>query len=115
MSFNVTGALLSKPVKLTGATATVILTATKRTTILSVICAEIGGDTPNLTVELYDGSTSYYLRNALAMSANEVVVFDNEFVLPLGWSLRVTSSGASGEVDVLCNYLNPDATAQGQR
>jgi len=115
MSFTVSGGLLSKPVKLTGNSVTEILVATKRTTILSVICAEIGAATPNLTVELYDttNTTSYYLRFALAMTAKQVVVLNDEFVLPQGWKLRVTSSNASGQVDVLVNYLNPDATSLG--
>lgn len=115
MSYNVNGVLASTPTKLTDATATTVLDTSKRTTVLSIICTEWGGNTPNLTIDLYDGTTTIYLRNALAMTAKQTFVFNDEFVLAQNQVLRVTSSDASGEVDVLVNYLNPDATAQGQR
>jgi hypothetical protein len=116
MSFNITGgAIVTEDTKLTDDTATVVLSKPKRTTVLSVVCTEIGGNTPNLTIEKYDGSASVYLRNALAMTAKQTFVFNEPFVLGQNQALRVTSSHASGLVDVLVNYLNPDATALGQR
>lgn len=115
MSYNVTGVIATKPTKLSDNTATTVLGTSKRTTVLSIVCTEWGNGTPTVTIDLYDGTTTYYLRNALAMTAKQTITFDTEFVLAQNQVLRVTSSDASGEVDVLVNYLNPDATAQGQR
>ena len=67
---------------------------------------ENNGGTPNLTVEIYDGTTSFYLTaasllwNARAMTAKQGVLFDAGYVIPLGSKLRVTSSDASGRMDV---------------
>lgn len=115
MSFTLTGgSILTKAAKLTTTDATALYTADKRTTILSIICAEIAGSTPNLTIELYDGLSSYYLRNAKAMVAKEAVIFNEPFVLNVGWALRITA-GAANQIDAFVSYLSPDATALGSR
>lgn len=110
MSFNINGgAIVTARSKLTGSTVTAVFTATSRTTILAIICAENNGGTPNLTVEIYTGSVSYYLRKAVAMTAGTAFIFDDPFELPAGWSIRVTSSDASGHVDAHVSYINPVA------
>lgn len=112
MSFTITGGvLLTKAVKITGTSATNILSATQRTNVLSLVCTEIAGATPNLTVELYDtaNTTSYYVRFEKAMTAKETYVFNEFLVVPANWVLRVTSSAAD-QIDVIVNYMGPDAT-----
>ena len=111
MSFQVlsNGGLLTEKTILTGNTATTVLDLGKAVLIESIVCVEVGGATPNLTIEVYDGTTSYYRRNAKAMAAKE------RFEEP-GWRLdsdevvRVTSSNASGQVHVWVNYFAADAT-----
>lgn len=67
---------------------------------------ENAGATPNLTVELYDGTTSYYLGAggatwvAKAVTAKQSLLFE-DIVVPRGWKLRVTSSDAAGKFDVV--------------
>lgn len=63
-------------------------------------CTNITTNTPALTIALYDGSTTTYLRNALAMSTKERVVFDYPIPLPPGTYLRIASS-AGNEIDVI--------------
>ena len=114
MSFSFTGgALLTKAAKLSTTAATTILSTTQRTNVLSIVCTEIAGGTPNLTVEVYDtaNTTSYYVRNAKAMTAKETYIFNEFLVVPANWALRVTSSVAD-QVDVVVNYMGPDATAR---
>ena len=113
MSFNITGGgILSKATKLTATTPTDILDAPGRTTVLSIICTEIAAATPALTLALFDGTTTYYLRNALAMTARQTFIFNEPLVLNAGWKLRATA-GAANQIDVLVNYLNADKTSQG--
>lgn len=67
---------------------------------------ENAGSTPNLTVELYDGTTSIYLGSggvtwkAKAVTANQSIEFTNGLILNVGQYLRVTSSDAAGKFDV---------------
>lgn len=72
------------------------------TGIVWFACTEITGGTPNLTIEIYDAntSTSYYLRNAKAMTAKEQVFFEAGIVLNPNEFLRITSSVAN-QVDVV--------------
>lgn len=63
-------------------------------------CTEIAGGTPNLTIELYDGTTSYYLQNAVAMTAKQSILKTHGIALHKGWYLRVTASVAN-QVDVV--------------
>ena len=113
MTFNITGGgILTDAVKLTTTSDTDVLAATGRTTVLSIICTEIAGSTPTLTLALFDGTTTYYLRNALAMTAKQTFIFNEPLVLNANWKLRATA-GAANQIDVLVNYLNPDKTAMG--
>lgn len=68
-------------------------------------CSEITGGTPNLTVEVYDGTTSYYMSTggvtyiAKGMTGKQGVLFDQGYWLNAGQYIRVTSSVAN-QVDV---------------
>lgn len=115
MSFTITGgSIQSKAVKLTTTAATDLLAPDKRTVILSILASEITGATPALTLELYDtqSAVSYFLRAQKPTTARELVVLESPFVLLGGWKLRATASTAN-QIDVLVNYLAPDATALG--
>jgi len=112
MSFNINGgSVVTTRVKLTDSTATTIFTAKSRTTVLSVTATENNGGTPNLTIDIYDGTTAYYLRKATAMTAGTAYTYSEPFELPVGWSIRATSSDASGHVDAHVSYINPVAAA----
>lgn len=113
MSFTLTGgSILTKATKVTTTSATDLYVASKRTVIVSIIATEIAAATPALTLELFDGTTSYYLRKALLMTANQTLVFNEPFALQSGWSLRATASAAN-QIDCLVTFMSPDATALG--
>lgn len=67
---------------------------------------ENAGATPSLTVEIYDGTNSYYLGaegsvwRAKALTANQSVTFSEGYLIPQGYKLRVTSSDAAGKIEV---------------
>lgn len=71
--------------------------------------SETNGGTQNLTVALYDvaGTTYYYLGSggftwkAKAVTAYQSLLFDDGYVIPQGWQLRIQSSDASGFFDVV--------------
>lgn len=114
MTFFVSGKPLTIWTKLTDNTATTCFTAEGKTTILGIACTEWGGDTPNLTIaRVTPAPVTHYLRNALAMTAKQRVTIDEVFVLNKGDTIKVTSSDASGEVDVMVTYLPSDATVGG--
>ena len=113
MSFTLTGgSILTQATKLTTTSATALYTASKRTVILSIISVEVAGATPTLTLDLYDGTTAYRLRTALAMTAKQTFIFNEPFALQSGWSLRATA-GAADQIECFITYMSPDATALG--
>ncbi len=86
--------------KLTTTNPTAIAgSATSKTFVDWFQCTEITGATPNLTIEIYDGTTSFYLRNAKAMTAKEEVLKNQGFSLDKGSFLRVTA-GTANTIDV---------------
>lgn len=89
--------------KLTTTAATVVAgSADYQTAVVWFQCTEITGGTPNLTIEIYDANTltSYYLRNAKAMTAKEEVRVTEGLALQPNEFLRITSSAAN-QVDVV--------------
>lgn len=115
MSFTITGgSIRTNAVKLTSTANTELLYADKRTVILSVLATNLGTGTPALTIELFDQATptSYYLSYQVPMTSRGMVMLDSPFVLQGGWTLKATA-GTAGQIDVLVNYLAPDATALG--
>lgn len=116
-TLSIGGALRTRFTKLTGSTATEVYPKAADTTksaalISSIVCCMNGAVTPNLTIAIDDGTNTYNLRRALAMIAGTAVVWDEPFLLPQNWSIKVTSSDASGQVDVLVNYLANVAAAE---
>lgn len=114
MSFNINGgAIVTTRVKLSGNSVTALFAATSRTTILSIIATENNGGTPTLTLDVYDGTNSFALRHAVAMVAGTAAIFSEPFELQAGYSIRATSSDASGHVDCHVSYINPVAARGG--
>lgn len=99
----------SEYVRLTNSSATDVLVADSATTVASMQFTERAGTTPNLTIAVYDGTNTYYFRNAYPMTANQTVTFNEPFWVPNGWKVRVTSSHASGNVDVIISFFSPNA------
>lgn len=94
-------------VKVSANTATTIVDGTDNAWLVPwVQVNENAGGTQNLTVDLYDGTTSYCLGAANAVwkakavtAALSLTFYD--IVVPAGWKLRVTSSDASGKFDAV--------------
>lgn len=105
MSFNTdVGGQEQIAVRLTGNSVTDIVDASGEAWYVPwVVFGEHAGTTPNLTLELYDGSVTYYLSadgycwNAKALTAKQAIALD-DLVVPKGWKLRATSNNASGNV-----------------
>lgn len=113
MSYTVNGGtILTECVKLTTNTVTDIITAKGKTLVVAIYAAEIANATPNLTLEKYDGTTSFYLRNAKAMTAKELLQLDVLVNLKNGEKIRATASAAN-QIDIWVSYLAADKTAMG--
>lgn len=101
------------PVILTDNTVTDIVDATNKAILVTDFeVNETGGNTPNLTVELWDGTNHVYLGddsgstwNAKAVTAKQSVKFTRGYPIPKGYKLRVLSSNASGSFTVVGNQL----------
>lgn len=104
MTVSISGPILSKATKLTSSTATTILQAKSRTVLASIVCTEIAGATPALTIEVFDGTTSFYLRKAVPMTARQTFVFEGPFALNATEELRATAS-AGNQVDCIVTYF----------
>lgn len=115
MSFTLpVGSIITEKVKLTDNSATTLVEADNgRITILSIEATETQGGTPTLTLDVTDGTTTWFKRNASAMVAKETVAYDSIFVLDNGETLRATSSDASGDIDVFVTYSAFDLVGRG--
>ena len=109
MSITISGGLLSEPdVVTTNAIETVFTADRGRVLISSIIVTPTTG-TPSLSISRYDGTTRTYLRKAVAMTAGTAFVWDTPFMLDPAGKIEVTSSSATGDMDVLTTYVNPVA------
>ena len=107
------GAMLQKRFKLTTTSATEIYDASKSGALLvSIVAVEIAGSTPTLTLDIFDGTTTYYLQNAVAMTARQRLQIDLLVPLKVGEKLRATASAAN-QIDIHVTYSPRDATAVG--
>jgi hypothetical protein len=107
-----TNAILTRPIKLSSTAPTTLLDVQSRTTVISVLCAEIAGATPALTLEIFDGTTSHYIRNAKPMGAKELFVLEGPITINASWLLRATASAAN-QIDIFVNYLPSTPAAAG--
>lgn len=106
------GNILTTYAKLTDNLATDLLALNKRVTVLSIWATENSGAMPALTLAITDGTTVWYMRNAMEMTARETVLFDEPFVLDRDKKLQATSNDAAGSIDVIVSYFNPDAVSR---
>lgn len=97
--------------KITGTAITTVVAAGSCQAAVYISCCEIGGNTPNLTVAIYDGTTRYYLQFTKPMTARTTVVLKEGYPLNAGDSIEVTSSVANS-VDVIVG-VQEKAQAQG--
>jgi hypothetical protein len=104
MTITINGLLLTKATKLTGSSPTTVFTAKSRATLISIICTEIAGATPSLTIEVFDGTSSFYLRKLAPMTARQTFVFNEPIALNAGQELRVTASAAN-QIDCFVAYM----------
>jgi hypothetical protein len=106
MSGNFEGGIAGIRVKkLTGTGVTDIVAETNRCLVKHIYCTEIAGGVANLSLEVYDGSTSYYLVKAKPMTARQTLVFDDVPLNP-GWKIRATASIADN-IDVIAIIVEP--------
>lgn len=96
-------------VPVTGNSATTIVDATDNAIFVAWFeVNENNGSTPNLTVDVYDGTNARYLASddgavfvARAVAAKSSQQFTRGYVIPKGSKLRVTSSDAAGRFHVM--------------
>jgi hypothetical protein len=113
MSVFITGSgLITDKFSIADNVATVVLDVDSSVTVVQIKCVERGAMTPTLTVDVHDGTDTYYLRNALAMTAKQEVNIDGPIELANDEALRVTSNHASGLIDVFVTYFSPSATGR---
>jgi len=96
--------------KITTNSATTVTAAdasTGQVNIVNFSVNENAGSTPALTVDLYDGTTTYVLMdtskvvwNAKAVTARQSVEFGS-LTIQKGFKLRITSDDAAGKFDVI--------------
>lgn len=110
MTIAISGGLLTEPKAITGSSITTVYTADKRTLIASIVVTPTSG-TPNLSVSRYDGTTRSYIRKVVTTTAGTAWTWEIPFILDPGGVLEVTSSSATGDMDVLTTFVNPNAPA----
>jgi len=99
--------------RITASTVTTVLDATNNTLFVPWFQVnEHAGSTPNLTVDVYDGTNAVYLGddsgatwNAKAATMLNSYRFTQGLVIPKGSLLRVTSNDAAGKFHVHGVYV----------
>jgi hypothetical protein len=85
--------------------ATSIFTATGATYIRVIAAEKNAAGSHTVTVDKYNGSAAKVVRFTAALP----LTYDTPFLLPPGWSIRLTSSDASGKIDWSITYDPPAA------
>jgi hypothetical protein len=94
-----------RPVKLTTTSVTDIVAEDNRCTVKKVYATEISGNTPTLSLEVYDGTNSYYLMNTKPMTARQTIEW-GDIPLEDGWKLRATA-GTANRIDIIAVIIEP--------
>lgn len=106
MSVNYEGGVAGiRPVKLTTTGVTDIVAETNRCTVKAIYACEIAGGVAAFSLEVYDGTTSYYLTKAKPMTALQTLEW-NDIPLEAGWKIRATASIANN-IDVIAVVVEP--------
>lgn len=116
MSFTIQGGAISPAqVKLTTTSPTILVDGGQSGAIVVQVWATQIAGTPTLTLEKYDGTTSYYFRyqRAFPTSGDSIGEFVRDTIIRLkaGESLRATASVAD-QIDIQASYLRLDSTAK---
>lgn len=85
--------------------ATPIFTAEGATYIRVIAAEKNASGSHTVTLDKFDGSTAKVIRFVATLP----LTFDTPFLLPPGWSIRMTSSDASGKIDWSITYDPPAA------
>ena len=106
MSANFEGSVAGiRPKKLTGTGVTDIVAETNRCLVKKVFACEIAGGVAAFTLEVYDGTTSYYLMKSKPMTARQTLEWE-DIPLEPGWKIRATASIADN-IDVIAVIVEP--------
>jgi hypothetical protein len=99
------GVFGNRPVKLTSTNVTNIVNEGKRCLVKKVYVTEISGNTPTLTLEIYDGTNSFYLMYQKPMTARQTLEW-GDIPLAQNQSLRATA-GTANRIDVIAVIVEP--------
>ncbi len=106
MSANFEGGVAGpRPVKLTTTSVTDIVAETNRCLIKKVYACEIAGGVAAFSLEVYDGTNSFYLTRSKPMTARQTLEWE-DIPLEAGWKLRATASIANN-IDVFAVIVEP--------
>ena len=94
-----------RPKKLTGTGVTDIVAETNRCLVKKVYACEIAGGVASFSLEVYDGTTSYYVMRSKPMTARQTLEWE-DIPLEPGWKLRATASIADN-IDVIAIIVEP--------
>lgn len=92
------------PTKVTGNTVITIVDGASLSLVCELFITEIAGSTPNLTLEIYDGTTSTYFVKTKPMTALQGLVWENIPLSPIQ-KLRVTA-GTANQIDVIATAVS---------
>jgi hypothetical protein len=92
-------------VKLTTTSVTDIVALAQRCVVKKVYVTEISGNTPNFSLEVWDGANSFYLQNTKPMTARQTLVW-GDIPLNKGMKLRATA-GTANRIDVIAVIVEP--------
>lgn len=105
MTVSIIGAILSQNTTISTNGITTVLSLGRLATLASVVVCPTSG-TPSLSISIYDGTTRRYLRKAVAMTAGTPYIFETPQGLNRKDVVEVTSSSATGDMDVFVSYLS---------
>lgn len=103
------GGTITDDGRITNNSVNVIFTATNATWVRSITVTDRAGGAPTCIIEKYDGTNTYRLRAAIALPTGLQVVYNEPFLLPLGWTIRITSGNVGGDIDWSITYDGPPA------
>lgn len=104
--FHTRGDLKTAGVQLSTTSATTIFSALDDAVEVGLIqIAEVGGSTPTLAIDIYDGAAVVTkIRASQAVTANSFEQITGPFILEPGWTLRATA-GTADKLHVTATYL----------
>ena len=84
----------------------IISTTSNKQILIGFTAANKTTTSLTLTVKMNDGSSDFILTNAVSIPPNsKIEILKGKFVLGTGYSLKATSSDASGNVDIVMGLL----------